>query len=99
MGRERRFGLITQQRANILMPLNIEQSKKDILHATKSRMNTVIGLKIPIVIKYQSKNARMCHIKIVMTCQKKSASKNPGKIVKIIQDKNAKMSIQRSPNR
>ena len=62
-------------------------------------MKTVIGLKIPIVFKYQSKNARMCHIKIAMTYQKKSASKNPGKIVKITRDKNAKMSIQRSPNR
>merc|ERR1712203_283346 len=78
---------------------NIEQSKKDILHATKSHMNTVIGLRIPIVIKYQSKSARMCHTKIAMTYQRKSASKNPGKIVKIIQDKNAKMSIQRSQDR
>merc|ERR1711899_280709 len=96
---ERRFGLKIQRPANgttllnVLLLLNTELSKKNILNAQRYHINTAIVSRILIVV--------MSHNKTVKTTKKKDV--NPIRTVKIFQSKNVETNIPRlldkSPNK
>merc|ERR1711902_81485 len=73
---ERRFGLKIQQLVNgtmllnVLLLLNTELSKKNILNAPKYHINTAIVSRIPTVAMSHNKSATMSHTKTVKTTKR-----------------------------
>merc|ERR1711899_291478 len=96
---ERRFGLKIQRPANgttllnVLLLLNTELSKKNILNAQRYHINTAIVSRILIVVMSHNKSATISHTKTVKTTKKKDVSHT--RTVKIFQSKNVETNIPR----